>query len=345
TQSITLFNKGAEAIFGFAAGEAIGQSLDILLPECLQAAHHRHVALFLASPDVTRPMGERLDIVGRRKDGSEFPAAASISKLQLGRETILTVILRDITEAKEAEAAIRALNRDMEIRADQLEALNKELEAFSYSVSHDLRAPLRAIRAFSRMLADGCGDQLGDDERQYLTRILEAGERMSHLIEDLLSLSLANRGEMNRGDVDMSEMARTVAQELRAGQSERQVEFIIEGGVHANGDPRLLRVMLENLLGNAWKYTGKQPAARIEFGTSRLADGGITYFVRDNGAGFDMQYADRLFKAFQRLHGASDFPGTGIGLATTQRIVHRHGGKIWAEGAPEHGATFYFTLA
>jgi PAS domain S-box-containing protein len=344
-QRITLFNKGAEEIFGYAAGEALGQPLGMLLPERLRAAHRQHLEGFMGSPNTTRRMGERLNIVGRRKDGSEFPAAASISNLQVGGERVLTVTLRDMTEARAAEAAIRDLNRDLEVRAQQLETVNKELEAFSYSVSHDLRAPLRGISGFSRLLEEGCADRLDDQGRLYLTRIQETCQRMAQLIEDMLFLAVVTRGEMTREEVDLSALARAIAQELQAGQPDREAEFLIQDGVHAKGDPRLLRVLLDNLLGNAWKYSGKRPRSHIEFGSTEQPDGTRVCFVRDNGAGFDMQYAERLFKAFQRLHSSGEFPGTGIGLATVQRIVNRHGGKVWAEGAVGRGATFYFSLS
>jgi light-regulated signal transduction histidine kinase (bacteriophytochrome) len=227
---------------------------------------------------------------------------------------------------------------------ERLRAVNKELEAFSYSVSHDLRAPLRSIDGFALALMEDCADQLDATGQNYLQRVRAATLRMGQLIDDLLHLSRLSQAELRRGTVELSALAESITTELRHREPERQVEWVIAAGVAAEGDARLLRVALENLLGNAWKYTGTRPRGQIEFGVTKNW-GRPVYFVRDNGVGFDMAYADKLFGAFQRLHGASEFPGTGIGLATVQRIVHRHGGQIWAEAAVDQGATFCFTLA
>src|SRR6267142_3028187 len=227
--------------------------------------------------------------------------------------------------------------------ARELEQANKELEAFSYSVSHDLRAPLRAIDGFSHALADECAEALGDHGRQLLQRVLAAAQRMGQLIDGLLDLSRLTRAELGRDPVRLSDLARQIAQQLQESQPDRQVVFRIEDGVEATGDARLVRVVLENLLGNAWKFTRKRPVGHIEFGTT-LEHGSRTFYVRDDGAGFDMAYAGKLFSAFQRLHAAGEFEGTGIGLATVARIIQRHGGRIRAEAAPGNGAAFYFSL-
>jgi signal transduction histidine kinase len=226
---------------------------------------------------------------------------------------------------------------------EQLRAVNKELEAFSYSVSHDLRAPLRHIDGFTQALLEEQADKLDEKGQDHLRRVRSAARRMAELIEDLLRLSRVTRAEMRHEWVDLSDLARSVLEELRKTQPERRAEFIIASGLTVEGDGQLLRVVLENLLGNAWKFTQKCPSARIEFGVTQH-DGQRTYFVRDNGVGFDMTYAGKLFAPFQRLHTVEEFPGTGIGLATVQRIIHRHSGRIWAEGEVGKGATFYFTL-
>jgi len=244
--------------------------------------------------------------------------------------------MRDITERKRAEETLRRY-------AAQLEAANAELDAFAYSVSHDLRAPLRSIDGFGQALLEDCADQLDAAGRDHLGRVRAAGQRMGVLIDELLRLSRVTRSELCREPVNLSALAHDVAADLRRSAPGRAVELTVASGAAAEGDPHLLRVVLENLLGNAWKYTAKHPRAVIEFGVTDHG-GERAFFVRDNGAGFDMKYAGKLFGAFQRLHSSAEFEGSGVGLATVQRIVRRHGGRVWAEGAPGHGATFYFTL-
>jgi light-regulated signal transduction histidine kinase (bacteriophytochrome) len=252
------------------------------------------------------------------------------------------------SEAARAEEEIRRLNAGLEHkvieRTAELAVANQELEAFSYSVSHDLRAPLRAIDGFSQAVIEDYADKLGDQGRGYLNRVRAATQHMGHLIDDLIKLARVARAEMKREAVDFSALAGSLLTDLQASEPERKVDWHIEPGLIAAGDARLLRVALDNLLGNAWKFTGMQTDARIEFGVLQKKTGGTAYFVRDNGVGFDMTYADKLFGAFQRLHTVNEFPGTGIGLATVQRIIHRHGGRVWAEGTAGKGATFYFSL-
>ncbi len=235
------------------------------------------------------------------------------------------------------------LERRVEERTAQLTHANKELESFSYSVSHDLRAPLRSIDGFSQALLEDCEPQLDTTGKDYLRRIRASAQRMGVLIDDLLNLARVSRAKIQKQNVDATALAVSIANDLRKTQPGREVEFRIEEGMEAWADPGLLRIVLENLLNNAWKFTSKRDRASIEFGRNR-DNGNLSYFVRDNGAGFDPKYADRLFGAFQRLHAMTDFPGTGVGLATVQRIINRHGGAVWAESAVDRGAAFYFTL-
>jgi signal transduction histidine kinase len=273
----------------------------------------------------------------------EVPAGDEIG--DLAREANRTADrLRDYREQADREAQ-RAQTALVETRrqAQAAEAANKELEAFSYSVSHDLRGPLRGIAGFSQALVEDETDRLSPKGRDYLNRVRAGAQRMGELIDDLLRLSRVTRADLKKERVDLSALAGVVAGELRKANPTREVNVIIEPNATATADPRLVRIVLENLLGNAWKFTAKKSAATIELGT-RVDDGTRVYFIRDNGAGFDMQYAERLFGAFQRLHSDKEFAGTGVGLATVQRIVVRHGGRIWAEGAVGKGATFQFTL-
>jgi signal transduction histidine kinase len=263
----------------------------------------------------------------------------------IGISTVTGLALSAVlTERRRAEEALQQAHGELQRHAGQLEAANKELEAFAYSVSHDLRAPLRGIAGFSQVLMEDYADRLDEEGKQALRRVQAAAQRMAQLIDDLLNLSRITRGELRREPVDLSALARTLAAELQQRGAGRPVEVVIADGLVAEGDARLLRVVLENLLANAWKFTAKKPRARVEFGADRRNGGPATYFVRDNGAGFDMRYAGKLFGAFQRLHTVHEFPGNGIGLATVQRIIHRHGGRVWAEGAVDNGATFYFAL-
>jgi signal transduction histidine kinase len=294
----------------------------------------------------------RIEVAGRRWSlyfatlpgfeedaGSDLPlfvllSGVAVSLLLFG---ITLLLVRSRTLAERASEDLEETNRE-------LEGANRELEAFSYSVSHDLRAPLRTIDGFSRILLEDYADRLDEEGEDYLGRVRAASKKMDTLIEDLLDLSRVSRGPLRREVIDLSAMARGIIQKLEGSQPERKIRFVAEEGVVAFGDANLLAVALENLLGNAFKFTRKEDEATIEFGVVPNAGGGVAYYVRDDGAGFDPRYAEKLFGAFQRLHGEEEFEGTGIGLATVARIVHRHGGRVWAEGEVGGGATFYFTL-
>lgn len=259
------------------------------------------------------------------------------------RERVNEQLKLEAAERERAKNQIDELNKTLEAKVNSLDAVNKELEAFSYSVSHDLRAPLRSIDGFSQAFLNKYGETLDDNGRDYLNRVRVNSQRMAQLIDDMLQLSRLTRGEINLSQVNLSQLAEEIIEENRQQEPNRQVEVIIQPELIVEGDKRLLQAVLQNLLNNAWKFTSQHETAKIEFG-SFLKDNKPVYFVRDDGAGFEMEYVEKLFGAFQRLHAMHEFPGTGIGLATVQRIIHRHGGKVWAEGEPEKGATFYFTL-
>lgn len=339
---IVLANVQAQRWFQYAPDELIGQPIESLIPQNLRQRHTGHRAHYMHAPG-TRPMGQGLSLCAQRKDGSVFPVEISLSPMETPDGIWVTSIIRDVTQREQASQHIRQLNEDLQRRAVELEAVNREIEAFNYSVSHDLRTPLRAIDGFSQALLEDYADQIDARGREHLTRVRVAARRMGDLIDDLLRLSRVTRAEMSRDTVNLSALAETIVADLRRAEPERQVEVAIQPGLLAQGDSKLLRIAPANLLSNAWKFTGLQPVARFEMG-QRATDGTHTFFVRDNGAGFDMAYVDKLFGAFQRLHGANEFPGTGIGLATVQRIIHRHGGEVWAEAVVNAGATFYFTL-
>ena len=287
----------------------------------------------------------RVEDLRMRKDGTQFLAEATLTAVRdsSGRLVGFASIARDVSALRSNEAAIAKLNAELEQRVAELAAANGELEAFSYSVSHDLRGPLRAIDGFSKILMEQYRDKLDQQGQHFLSRVRAGSQRMGQLIDDLLSLARINRAEMHRSDVDLAQLGREVMDELRRDDPSRSVEIVIIDEAPARGDARLLRAALVNLLGNAWKFTGKTAQPKIELGCERR-DGVPTYYVRDNGAGFDMAYVHKLFAPFQRLHEQSEFEGTGIGLATVHRIITRHGGKLWAESAPGRGATFWFTL-
>lgn len=299
-----------------------------------------------------QPDAESFDVL-TLKDGRVFERYSLPQRVE-GQIVGRVYSFRDVTKRRRAEEALRshteqihglneALEERVRGRTRELEVANRELEAFSSSVSHDLRAPLRTIDGFSQALAEDYSGTLDANGKYLVDRIQSGTRKMAQLIDDLLALSRVTRSELQRGPVDLSEIVESLLQQQRRRQPGRDVQTVVQPGVTAQADARLIRIVLENLVSNAWKFTGKRPVARIEFGTSQVG-GAPAFYLRDNGAGFDMRYASQLFKPFERLHPMADFEGTGIGLATVQRIIERHGGRVWAEGVPEAGATVSFTL-
>jgi PAS domain S-box-containing protein len=280
----------------------------------------------------------------RGRSGERFTGLLSAELIDMNGERYMLGMVQNVTERKRAAEEIEKLNADLAARAVELEYANVELEAFNYSVAHDLRKPLTVINGYCQAIMELCGDTLDERCKGYLQEAYEGTLNMNELITDLLDFSRLAHCEIKPESVELSAMAKEITAELRLADPKRQVTFVIAEGVSAEGDPALLRVVMENLFGNAWKYTGKREMSIIEFGVTEI-EGEQTCFVRDNGTGFDMAYAEKLFIPFQRLPGTDEFKGHGIGLATVERVIRRHGGRVWAEGDPGKGATFYFTLS
>jgi PAS domain S-box-containing protein len=331
---VVSWNAGAQRIKSYQPEEIIGRHFSCFYPaEDIERGRPEYELKLAAEQGQSVDEGWRV-----RKDGSRFWANTVITALRdpAGRLRGFSKITRDLTERRRTEEEIKRQNA-------LLAAANKELDAFSYSVAHDLRAPLRAVDGFSLALLQDFPDDVPEEGRRYLERIRSGAQRMAQLIEDLLKLSRISRHQIVRSEVDLSRVAAEVAAQLKASDPNRQVKFAIAADLVVFGDRNLLRIVLENLMANAWKFTSRQPQAEIHLGLKNGEEERVL-FIRDNGCGFDMKYADKLFGVFQRLHRESEFSGTGIGLATVHRIISRHGGRIWAEAAVGEGATFYFVV-
>jgi signal transduction histidine kinase len=293
---------------------------------------------------------DQMRLLLEQKEENRRQTANTISSITVGSLLAAVLLLaslnlymRNSLKRSRVEEEVRHLNKTLESKIHEVEVVNKELESFSYSVSHDLRAPLRAMAGFSNILVEDYEDKIDEAGRGYLRRIIAASDRMARLIDGILDLSKISRRQVRREEVDLSAVAEQVIAELRLLEPERQAEVVIEPQMKVRGDIDLIGALLQNLLANAWKFTSKKELAHIHF-ASTIQDGKRVFFIRDDGAGFDMTYAEKLFGTFQRLHTEEDFKGTGVGLATVRRIAHLHGGEVWAEGAVNQGATFYFTL-
>jgi PAS domain S-box-containing protein len=329
---VTSWNAGAHRLFGYTADEMIGRSISCLIPPGRED-EEPEILRQLASGRVVRS-----DTVRTRKDGREIDVSLTCSPVRDAAGILIgaSKVVRDITERRRAEVALARAK-------DAAEAANRELEAFSYSVAHDLRAPLRGMNGFAQLLLDTYSGKLDPEAQDWLQEILLNAKKMADLIDGLLALARVTRSDLKAESADLSAIVRETAARLHSAEPDRAVDITVEDALRASVDLRLARALFANLLENAWKFTGKVPSARIEFGAIDK-DGAPVFYVRDNGAGFDMAFAKKLFAPFQRLHTAHEFPGTGIGLATVQRIVLRHGGRVWAEGVVNGGATFYFTF-
>lgn len=340
---IELVNARAEDLFGYCRSELVGQPVEVLVPDQFRAIHSNHREGYTNSPRA-RDMGLGLELFGRRKDGTQFPVEISLSPIESEHGTLISSSIRDVSLRHEATRQIQNLNAALEQKVRDLDATNKELESFSYSVSHDLRAPLRHIDGFARILIEEHASAFSMEARHFLERIVEAANRMGTLIDDLLSLARVGRREMAVRKASLDNLVQQAMTDLPPGTENRGILWRIEPLGEAVCDSGLIKLAFYNLLANAVKFTRTRETAMIQIGTRQM-NGTTAYFVQDNGVGFDSQYADKLFGVFQRLHGQQEFEGTGVGLATVRRIVQRHGGEVWAESRPGEGATFFFTLA
>ena len=335
---ISYLSPSSKEIFRYSPEELIGTNPNIFHPEDVQKVQQS------LSKSLKGEKGKNFEYRILTKTGDVKWVSHSWSPIIFDNKLHSIVsIIEDITERKTTEHEIIELNENLLRRSNELTIANKELETFSYSVSHDLRAPLRSIDGFSQALLEDYGKILDETGKEYINRVRKSTHRMAQLIDDMLRLSRLTRVEMNIQKVDLSQLSSSIIDDYKKTEPERKIKFIINKEMIADGDANLLHILLENLLGNAWKFTKKRENAEIRFGKTKQGQDTV-FFIRDNGAGFNMKYVDKLFIPFQRLHDETDYPGTGIGLGIVSRIIHRHGGRIWAEAEENKGATFYFTL-
>lgn len=331
---IVQVNKQAERLFGYKREELLQMDHNFLLSERFKVKHLVHIAEYISEPRIRR-MGTGLELCGRRKDGSEFPVDISLGPLQLESSVVVLAIVRDVTERRISEEKLKRAVAD-------LKRLNDDLESFSYSISHDLRTPLQFIRGYVDIVFEEHGDMFTEEAREKFKIIKDSVEMMDRLVLGILALSRAGQQDINRVDLDMKAIAREVTNELLQTFDQEKPEIIIHDLPHAHGDPVLIRQVFANLLSNAFKFTREREHPKIEVAGHSNSE--IIYSIKDNGAGFDMSHAERLYGLFQRLHGEGRFEGIGAGLSIVKRIVERHGGRVWAEGKVNEGATFYFAL-
>jgi PAS domain S-box-containing protein len=343
---IKFVNQRTESLFGYQARELIDQPLEILVPLQLRQQHIENRKNYFLHP---RPqvMSVVKDLHALRKDGTEIPVDVSLSPFESTQGLLIVGAVRDVSEHKYIEDELRRHRDHLEElvaqRTADLQTSNKELESYSYSIAHDLRAPLRAITSFSQILQEDAKDKLTADDLAHLNRVIVAGKKMAHLIDDILELARITRKEIRFSQVNLSHLCNEILARLQQSHPDRNVQCQVQENLLVSGDARLLECALQNLLENAWKFSRDKASAVIEVG-AKEKDGVMQYYVKDNGIGFDMQYNEKLFQPFHRLHSADDYEGTGVGLATVRRIIQRHGGRVWAESQKQQGATFYFTL-